>query len=236
MFYTGGPVALSSDGSFLACACHDQVKVVDVASGAVTSSFEGDSEPITAIVVAPDGSSLFAASRSRQVKLWNLASGACTRSWKVQSIHTHASSTNRVFDAHDLCIVQLQIHMQLPIRPLTSSCACTYSSGFVHMDTNTHFPSSNAHICASCLCNRMCICRHYVGLSFDDMYTHMHAPCKLTHMRMLMHLQRHLHTLCKLMHLLVFIDSHTHTVCSYDMHGHTLCGLAHMICIFTYTV
>ena len=83
VFYTGGPVAISSDASFIACACHDQVKVVDLQSGAVTSTLEGDSEPITAIALMPNGSSLFAASRSRQVKLWSLSSGTCIRSWKV---------------------------------------------------------------------------------------------------------------------------------------------------------
>ena len=83
VFYTGGPVAISADASFVACSCHDQVKVVDLQSGAVTSTLEGDSEPITALALTPNGSSLFSASRSRQVKLWSLTSGTCIRSWKV---------------------------------------------------------------------------------------------------------------------------------------------------------
>ena len=40
-FYTGGAARLSQDGSLLACACADEVKVVDVASGAVLRTIEG---------------------------------------------------------------------------------------------------------------------------------------------------------------------------------------------------
>lgn len=83
LLYTGGPVCLAPDESFVACACSDQVKVVDLASGSVHSILEGDSEPITALALTPDGASLFAASRSRQIKLWTLATGACTRAWKA---------------------------------------------------------------------------------------------------------------------------------------------------------
>ena len=40
-FYTGGAVRLSQDGSLLACSCADEVKLVDVASGAVLRTIEG---------------------------------------------------------------------------------------------------------------------------------------------------------------------------------------------------
>ncbi|GLJ48904.1 hypothetical protein SUGI_1031530 [Cryptomeria japonica] len=84
-FYTGGPYRLSSDASFLVCACDDEVKIVEVANGFVRSTLEGDSEPITALALTPDDKLLFAASRSAQVKLWDLSSFTCIRSWKAHS-------------------------------------------------------------------------------------------------------------------------------------------------------
>lgn len=83
LFYTGGPVAVSPDERFVACACTDDVKVVEVATGAVVKTFKGDTEPVTAIAYAPDGKTLFAASRSLQIKHWELGSDACLRTWKV---------------------------------------------------------------------------------------------------------------------------------------------------------
>lgn len=83
LFYTGGPVAVSPDERFVACACTDDVKVVEVATGAVVKTFKGDTEPVTAIAYAPDGKTLFAASRSLQIKHWELGSDACLRTWKA---------------------------------------------------------------------------------------------------------------------------------------------------------
>jgi U3 small nucleolar RNA-associated protein 13 len=40
VFYTGGAARLSADASLLACACGDEVKLVDVATGRVTR-YEG---------------------------------------------------------------------------------------------------------------------------------------------------------------------------------------------------
>eukprot|EP01018_Ginkgo_biloba_P035898 Gb_13772 [translate_table: standard] len=82
-FYTGGPFRLSSDGSFIVCACNEHVKLVDLGSGCVKNTFEGDSELITALALSPDGKLLFSASRSRQIRVWDLSSATCQRSWKA---------------------------------------------------------------------------------------------------------------------------------------------------------
>ncbi|XP_051138037.1 protein TORMOZ EMBRYO DEFECTIVE [Andrographis paniculata] len=81
-FYTGGPYAVSSDGSFLVCACHDSIKIVDSSTAAVKSTIEGDSEPVTAFILSPDDTLLFSTSHSRQIRVWDLASLSCIRSWK----------------------------------------------------------------------------------------------------------------------------------------------------------
>ena len=64
VFYTGGPVALSPDGTRLACACHDAVTLVEVSTGKVERTLEGDTEPVTALCWSRDGSQVFNASRS----------------------------------------------------------------------------------------------------------------------------------------------------------------------------
>ncbi|KAL7254550.1 hypothetical protein ACSBR1_008845 [Camellia fascicularis] len=81
-FYSGGPFAVSSDGSFLICACNDTIKIVDSSNSSIKSSIEGDSEPITALALSPDNTFLFSSSHSRQIRVWDLSSLKCLRSWK----------------------------------------------------------------------------------------------------------------------------------------------------------
>ena len=88
-FYTGGPFRLSSDASFLVCVCNDEVKVVDLATGSVKNALEGDSELIVALALTPNDKFLFSTSRSTQIKLWDLSSATCQRSWKVSIVATH---------------------------------------------------------------------------------------------------------------------------------------------------
>lgn len=82
-FYTGGPYAVSSDGSFIVCACDDTIKVVDSSNASIKSTIEGDSEPVTSLTLSPDDKFLFSASHSRQIRVWDLSSLKCLRSWKV---------------------------------------------------------------------------------------------------------------------------------------------------------
>ncbi|XP_027180585.1 transducin beta-like protein 3 isoform X1 [Coffea eugenioides] len=83
-FYTGGPYAVSSDGSFIVCACDDTIKIVDSSNASIKSTIEGDSEPVTALCLSPvsNNSFLFSASHSRQIRIWDLSSLKCIRSWK----------------------------------------------------------------------------------------------------------------------------------------------------------
>ena len=60
------------------------VQIVELASGAVTHTFAGDAEPITALAVSPNGKHLFTSSRSLASKAWDLQSGACFRTWRVR--------------------------------------------------------------------------------------------------------------------------------------------------------
>lgn len=87
-FYTGGPYAVSSDGSFLVCACDDTIKIVDSSNAAIKSTIEGDSEPVTALILSPNDNFLFSASHSRQIRVWDLSSLKCLRSWKVSFFST----------------------------------------------------------------------------------------------------------------------------------------------------
>ncbi|PSC70582.1 transducin beta 3 isoform B [Micractinium conductrix] len=98
VFYTGGSVRLSADGRLLACACADEVKVVDAASGTVVQTLPGDSEPVTALGFSPNAHLLFTASRSLQLRCWSLDGGApaALRSYKghkapVADMAVHAS-------------------------------------------------------------------------------------------------------------------------------------------------
>jgi U3 small nucleolar RNA-associated protein 13 len=96
-FYTGGPFAVGlapgGDGegeggakaeAFLACACGGEVRVVSAAdASAIGEPVDGDSEAITALALSPDSRLIFAAGHSRLIRVWDLASRTCIRSWKV---------------------------------------------------------------------------------------------------------------------------------------------------------
>ncbi|KAK6936527.1 WD40 repeat [Dillenia turbinata] len=81
-FYTGGPYVVSSDGSFLVCACDEAIKVVDCSNSSIISTIEGDEERATALVLSPDDKLLFSTSHSRQIRVWDLSTLKCLRSWK----------------------------------------------------------------------------------------------------------------------------------------------------------
>ncbi|KAL0400451.1 UNVERIFIED_CONTAM: Transducin beta-like protein 3 [Sesamum latifolium] len=91
-FYSGGPYAVSSDASY---ACNS-IKIIDSSNAAIKSTIEGDSEPVTALLLSPDDNFLFSASHTRQIRVWDLSSLKCIRSWKghegpVMGMTCHAS-------------------------------------------------------------------------------------------------------------------------------------------------
>jgi U3 small nucleolar RNA-associated protein 13 len=99
-FYTGGPFAVgrppAGEGEgeggaeaepFLACACGGEVRLVSAAdASAIGEPVDGDSEAITALTLSPDSRLLFAAGHSRLIRVWDLATRTCIRSWKVSFV------------------------------------------------------------------------------------------------------------------------------------------------------
>ncbi|PKA58862.1 Dynein assembly factor with WDR repeat domains 1 [Apostasia shenzhenica] len=97
-FYSGGSYAVSSDGSFIACVCDDEIKLIDSSNCSVRGTFEGDGEEVTALTISPDDRLIFSASHSRLIRVWDLFSFKCMRSWKghdgpVTSMVCHASGS-----------------------------------------------------------------------------------------------------------------------------------------------
>ncbi|KAK4790607.1 hypothetical protein SAY86_017911 [Trapa natans] len=95
-FYSGGPFAVSSDGSFIACACSDTIKIVESSNAHIRSTIDCESDTITALCLSPNDKLLFSAGHSRQIRVWDLSTLKCIRSWKghdgpVMSMVCHAS-------------------------------------------------------------------------------------------------------------------------------------------------
>ncbi|KAJ4811561.1 Transducin beta-like protein 3 [Rhynchospora pubera] len=96
-FYSGGPYAVSSDGSFLACACGDEVKIVSATDASVRATLSGDPDAaVTALALGPGDRLLFTASHSRLIRVWDVCSLQCIRSWKghdgpVMAMACHSS-------------------------------------------------------------------------------------------------------------------------------------------------
>ncbi|KFM22720.1 Transducin beta-like protein 3 [Auxenochlorella protothecoides] len=81
VFYTGGPAALFPDGDRLACACGDETKIIDLETGAVLRSLPGDSEPVTALAISPDGRAVFSASRALLLRAWSAETGKVVQTY-----------------------------------------------------------------------------------------------------------------------------------------------------------
>ncbi|KAJ0232633.1 WD40-repeat protein [Hirschfeldia incana] len=95
-FYSGGPFVVSSDGSFIVCACGDAISIVDASDSSVRSTIEGESDALTALALSPDDKLLFSAGHSRQIRVWDLETLKCIRTWKghegpVMGMACHAS-------------------------------------------------------------------------------------------------------------------------------------------------
>ena len=85
VFHTGGPVRLSPDGLFVATACVEAVSVVEVATGKVMHTLEGDTEPITALAWSKDSRRVFTASRSMRCAVWDATTGERVRTFKAHA-------------------------------------------------------------------------------------------------------------------------------------------------------
>ncbi|KAH9728069.1 WD REPEATS REGION domain-containing protein [Citrus sinensis] len=81
-FYGGGPLVVSSDGSFIACACGESINIVDLSNASIKSTIEGGSDTITALALSPDDKLLFSSGHSREIRVWDLSTLKCLRSWK----------------------------------------------------------------------------------------------------------------------------------------------------------
>lgn len=103
-FYSGGPYAVSGDGSFIVCACDDTIKIVDTSNASVKSTIEGDSEPVTALALSPNNNFLFSSSHSRQIRVWDLSSLKCLRSWKV-CLRKNAITFCLMGDCDNYCLI-----------------------------------------------------------------------------------------------------------------------------------
>ncbi|KAJ6360440.1 hypothetical protein OIU77_004455 [Salix suchowensis] len=96
-FYSGGPFVVSSDGSFIACANGDNIKIVDSSNASIKANIEVDTDAgLTALALGPNDKFLFSAGHSRLIRVWDLSTFKCVRSWKghdgpVMSMACHAS-------------------------------------------------------------------------------------------------------------------------------------------------
>lgn len=81
-FYGGGPVVVSSDGSFMVCSCGDSINIVNSSNASIKSTIEADSDTITALALSPNDKLLFSSGHSRQIKVWELSTLKCLRTWK----------------------------------------------------------------------------------------------------------------------------------------------------------
>ncbi|KAI9594590.1 WD40-repeat-containing domain protein [Syncephalis fuscata] len=81
--YTGGPCAVTRDEAFLFCTVNTDVYVVSLEDGRKKAELAGDSEVVTALAIKPNGQQIVTASRSLQLRVWDLSTYKTIRSFKV---------------------------------------------------------------------------------------------------------------------------------------------------------
>ena len=121
-FYSGGPFAVSLDGSFLVCACKDTIKIVDSSNSSIKSTIEGDSETVTALALSPNDTFLFSSTHSRKIRVWDISSLKYLRSWKVPS--------NKLVFLYSSCSMFVAVYMYVHLS-LFSEFKVQLNGGFV---------------------------------------------------------------------------------------------------------
>ncbi|EDV25613.1 uncharacterized protein TRIADDRAFT_23688, partial [Trichoplax adhaerens] len=97
--FTGGTLQFSSSAQHIFCTFGTKVQVVDIKTGAVTTSFDEDEDIITCLAVTPDDKWLLTCSQNLLLRQWNWQEKSCTRAWKsahvgpVVAMEFDASST-----------------------------------------------------------------------------------------------------------------------------------------------
>ncbi|KAG0167641.1 U3 small nucleolar RNA-associated protein 13 [Apophysomyces sp. BC1034] len=81
--YTGGKAVITSDESLLITTNNEDIDVTERATGKKIHRLAGDTEVITTMAVKPDGKHLVSASRSLQMRIWDLQKGECIRTLKA---------------------------------------------------------------------------------------------------------------------------------------------------------
>ncbi|KAI9311096.1 WD40-repeat-containing domain protein [Dichotomocladium elegans] len=83
--YTGGKALITADESLLITTLNEDIEVTELGTGKKLHTLEGDTEIVTTMAVKPDGKHLISASRSLQMRVWDLEQGTCVRSVKAHT-------------------------------------------------------------------------------------------------------------------------------------------------------
>ncbi|XP_042472035.1 transducin beta-like protein 3 [Zingiber officinale] len=95
--YDGGSFVVYFDGSFLTCSYGDKVKLVSSSDSSALRSLDGFSESSSSFTLSLEVRFLFTTTDNRQIRVWELSSRKCIRSWKgydglAKSMACHSSS------------------------------------------------------------------------------------------------------------------------------------------------
>lgn len=95
-FYTGGQLEVTSDGEKLFCGCGKEIKLVDLKTGRVESTFGHDEEEeITQFIITKDDEFLILATQNQLFRQWKWKEKLLVKSWR--SVH-NAPVTSLAFD------------------------------------------------------------------------------------------------------------------------------------------
>lgn len=99
-FYVGStPAAFSHNGQLVATPVDEDVVITDLASNSTLHQLEGDGEAVTALAMAADASRLAVVLQSQQLRVYDVASGAIVKQYKLPApaYIAAADSTSSLF-------------------------------------------------------------------------------------------------------------------------------------------
>ena len=111
------PLAISLEGTHIACAAEDAVVIYDIEAGKVAQKLDGHLDVVIAVAFSPKGDLLATSGKDKTIRIWNITDGKAIH--VVKSLPAVVSEL--IFSPDSRRIVIIYIGGKVEIRTLDSN-------------------------------------------------------------------------------------------------------------------